>query len=647
MKIDKKEILGGFVSETKIIKIYLGTKLVYARAQGELAYGTYYKTSNVLQAAVDGIGTCTDAHIIIPATHDGLVVGAIRYNAFKGQTSFRAITIPSSCDTIGKNAFEGCTSLKSIYIPASNMTFDVQVQAFKDCTGLQSVTFEGSCKLNAGAFLNCANLKTVKFLCKDSTKIGVTPGDKPFNNCPNIEAVYYGGTEEEWKASNICDVLTAENIYYNYTETEPEIETETVSGTRYFNESVPVSSKLDYDICFTCDDASYDGIQLDADGMMFFKRAEGIDLKVYENGNWKKDIYRTIALIGVQNVSKETGEWLTANATVVADVEQPDVIPLKTLDPPTIYLNNKTLSIGDRDSKTEVFVIFINGLEYTRVESNEVELFRFGLEEGYYEIIVKARADGYEDSPASNSVMYHHEDLSYDEDTELVSIGGTWQFNDTVSLSPQEVEVDFLSCWGNYEPCYSVYYGLSISENGIAFVGNSNDLNTVYDANGWDNGRNIKVISFDGEQVVSKEFYEWLTANATQLWDGMVAWLEGYWKIVRNPDLESICDLTFETDGFYSNDHIFANINVYKDAYGDFVLSYSGDGDLITTSEIKVLQAYDIGGELEWRAERYRTLNFGNGAFVSMELYEWLIGLSAHQRNGQHVESEDSVIPWE
>ena len=68
---------------------------------------------------VSGIGTCTDTDIVIPLTHNGLLVTSIGDNAFENCDSITSVTIPVSVTSIGNEAFDSCLSLTSIQIPDS------------------------------------------------------------------------------------------------------------------------------------------------------------------------------------------------------------------------------------------------------------------------------------------------------------------------------------------------------------------------------------------------------------------------------------------------------------------------------------------------------------------------------------------------
>ena len=65
---------------------------------------------------VSGIGSCTDAEIVIPRKHNDKAVTNIGYRAFEGCSELTSITIPDSVNVIGSNAFEGCNAIASIKI---------------------------------------------------------------------------------------------------------------------------------------------------------------------------------------------------------------------------------------------------------------------------------------------------------------------------------------------------------------------------------------------------------------------------------------------------------------------------------------------------------------------------------------------------
>lgn len=125
----------------------------------------------------------------------------------------RSVTFGKGITNIGSNAFSDCTGLKSINIP--NTVTTIEGRAFSN-TGLTSVTIPSSVTtLSEGAFYECADLTSV------TIPSSVTSIRKyAFQDCASLTDVYYGGTEEQWKAISIQQYntnLTSATIHYNST----------------------------------------------------------------------------------------------------------------------------------------------------------------------------------------------------------------------------------------------------------------------------------------------------------------------------------------------------------------------------------------------------------------------------------------------
>ena len=92
--------------------------------------------------AAAGIGTCTDADIIIPSQYNGLPVTAIRRQAFEDCTSITSVMMPGSIRSIGSDAFRGCINLASITIPDGVTSIGDYAFAYAD--NLASITLPDS-----------------------------------------------------------------------------------------------------------------------------------------------------------------------------------------------------------------------------------------------------------------------------------------------------------------------------------------------------------------------------------------------------------------------------------------------------------------------------------------------------------------------
>ncbi|MBQ8287603.1 MAG: leucine-rich repeat protein [Clostridia bacterium] len=136
--------------------------------------------------SVAGIGTCTDAHVVIPSSFEGIPVTSIGEYAFSGSSGVTAVTIPDGVTSVGYNAFYSCSDLTSVMIP--NSVTSIGDYAFAYCSGLTSVTIpDGAMRVGYNAFFDCSNLTTV--YCKAVSQ----PYDwSPYwlNGCP--ATVYWG-----------------------------------------------------------------------------------------------------------------------------------------------------------------------------------------------------------------------------------------------------------------------------------------------------------------------------------------------------------------------------------------------------------------------------------------------------------------------
>ncbi len=87
-------------------------------------------------------------------------VTSINGLAFRDCTGLTSVTIPNSVTSIGKQAFEGCTGLTSITIPSNTTSIDAY--AFEGCTGLTSITIPyGVEYIWDGTFSGCTGLTSV------------------------------------------------------------------------------------------------------------------------------------------------------------------------------------------------------------------------------------------------------------------------------------------------------------------------------------------------------------------------------------------------------------------------------------------------------------------------------------------------------
>ena len=119
----------------------------------------------------------------------GSGVTSIGYHAFEGCTGLTSVTFDGtpSLETIGIRAFDGNINLTSIEIPAS--VTSIGQSAFSSCSGLASITFASGSKLKTigeSVFYNCynTNLKSIEI----PTSV-TTIGNWAFMYCSYLESI--------------------------------------------------------------------------------------------------------------------------------------------------------------------------------------------------------------------------------------------------------------------------------------------------------------------------------------------------------------------------------------------------------------------------------------------------------------------------
>ncbi len=100
--------------------------------------GLEYRSRGDGNCSVVSIGSCKDAHVIVPKySPDGEIVVGIEEGAFENCITMTKITLPSTIRTIRDNAFAGCSKLEEINIP-EGVTL-IGNQAFRGCWRLTAL----------------------------------------------------------------------------------------------------------------------------------------------------------------------------------------------------------------------------------------------------------------------------------------------------------------------------------------------------------------------------------------------------------------------------------------------------------------------------------------------------------------------------
>lgn len=145
----------------------------------------------------DGMGTCEDAELIIPAVSPaGDRVTEIYPFVLRGENQRRLtrVVIPDSVMRIGHEAFRYCSELLEVQIP-DGIT-EIQSYTFSGCFKLDHVVLPQNCtSIDIGAFSVCSGLTEI------TLPAGLRSiGNYAFDDCRALTDIHYGGTMAQWEA---------------------------------------------------------------------------------------------------------------------------------------------------------------------------------------------------------------------------------------------------------------------------------------------------------------------------------------------------------------------------------------------------------------------------------------------------------------
>ena len=111
--------------------------------------------------------------------------GSIWSGVFESCTSLTSIEIPASVETIGWIAFRNCTSLQTVTFEKGSKFKTIGSDVFSDCTSLTSIEIPASVEeIRGSAFFGCSSLKTVTF--EKGSQLKTVDG---FSNCTALTTV--------------------------------------------------------------------------------------------------------------------------------------------------------------------------------------------------------------------------------------------------------------------------------------------------------------------------------------------------------------------------------------------------------------------------------------------------------------------------
>ncbi len=150
-----------------------------------------------------GIGSCTDADVVIPEACAGRPVTGIADRAFEACATIESVVIPDTVTVIGEGAFGYCENLRAVTLP-KDLT-EIRPTTFIICGALESIELPGGLKtIGMSAFNGCQSLTEME-VPDNVTEIG----DFAFNACSSLATLKLSSTLSSIgeAAFGDCDIL--------------------------------------------------------------------------------------------------------------------------------------------------------------------------------------------------------------------------------------------------------------------------------------------------------------------------------------------------------------------------------------------------------------------------------------------------------
>ena len=135
--------------------------------------------------------------------------GSIWSGVFESCTSLTSIEIPASVETIGWIAFRNCTSLQTVTFEKGSKLKTIETYVFY-CTSLTSIEIPASVEtIEEDAFLGCSSLKTVTF--EKGTQLKTLDG---FAGCTSLTTIEIPASVETIGGSAFEDCTSLQSVMF-------------------------------------------------------------------------------------------------------------------------------------------------------------------------------------------------------------------------------------------------------------------------------------------------------------------------------------------------------------------------------------------------------------------------------------------------
>ena len=248
-------------------------------------------------------------------------------------------------------------------------------------------------------------------------------------------------------------------------------------------------------------------------------------------------------------------------------------------------------------------------------------------------------------TPEALASVERTEAVTYSAVPNAKILSGMWKFN----VKPAE-------CPGNFE-------GICFTSNGVAYsmIGRHNfssagqepykyytmwyayakttkGENRVLCDYSWDSSA-YRLISFNGPQVVTEEFYNWFVENAKP-----VVTLEGKWKFNETLTFDTEVEATEISYTFNGYTGTYLKTVHYENGSKFAGWNFQVDSAVVTEDNVySELGSYS--GIVGWQAIQYRYISFNGTQYVTKDFYDWFIANAKPWSEDESGAAEKIAVP--
>ena len=373
--------------------------------------------------------------------------------------------------------------------------------------------------------------------------------------------------------------------------------------------------------------------------------------------------------------------WCTALTSLdLSGFDTSNVTSMSSMFYYCIALTSLNLSGFDTSQVTNMSSMFLYCKDLTSLDLSGFDTSQVTSMRDMFEYCTKLQAvtlgkdfkfvgtDGYLYTPSSTYISgadgkwydtntgtgYTPEALASVERTEAVTysavpnakiLSGMWKFN----VKPAE-------CPGNFE-------GICFTSNGVAYsmIGRHNfssagqepykyytmwyayakttkGENRVLCDYSWDSSA-YRLISFNGPQVVTEEFYNWFVENAKP-----VVTLEGKWKFNETLTFDTEVEATEISYTFNGYTGTYLKTVHYENGSKFAGWNFQVDSAVVTEDNVySELGSYS--GIVGWQAIQYRYISFNGTQYVTKDFYDWFIANAKPWSEDESGAAEKIAVP--